>query len=194
MRYSGIFRLSMVAPDGDATVRALQCGPCARTAVLSLPWNVRASWERFRKGSEETKNRTWHMSISRLRGPDMNLATDAKRGVSAVPLLNAVFCVDCETISSSPHDACTICGSHSLINLFRMLGGTLRSQKAQSVSQAQPTKYNLELAAKVRGIPTTELNFIIESMTRLAEAGGAVESLRINVESVFDTQGVVRAA
>ena len=125
----------------------------------------------------------------------MNAATETKRGADAVPLLNAVFCVDCETISSSPHDACTICGSHSLINVFRILGGTLRSQKAQSAGgQAKPTKYNLELAAKVRGIPTTELNFIIESMTRLAEAGGAVESLRINVESVFDTQGVVRAA
>jgi hypothetical protein len=125
----------------------------------------------------------------------MNAATDTERGVGAVPLLNAVFCVDCETISNSPHDACTICGSHSLINLFRMLGGTLRSQKAQSAGgQAQPTKYNLELSAKVHGIPAAELNFIIESMTRLAEAGGAVESLHINVESVFDTKGVVRAA
>jgi hypothetical protein len=125
----------------------------------------------------------------------MNAATDTERGVGAVPLLNAVFCVDCETISNSPHDACTVCGSHSLINLFRMLGGTLLSQKAQSAGgQAQPTKYNLELSAKVHGIPAAELNFIIESMTRLAEAGGAVESLHINVESVFDTKGVVRAA
>jgi len=55
----------------------------------------------------------------------MNAATETKRGADAVPLLNAVFCVDCETISSSPHDACTICGSHSLINVFRILGGTL---------------------------------------------------------------------
>jgi hypothetical protein len=46
----------------------------------------------------------------------------------------------------------------------------------------------------VRGIPAAELNFIIESMTRLAEAGHAVESLHINVESVFDAQGVLRAA
>ena len=125
----------------------------------------------------------------------MNAATDTERGVGAVPLLNAVFCADCETISDSPHDTCTICGSHSLINLFRMLGGTLRSQKAQPAGgQAQPSKYNLELAAKVRGIPATELNFIIESMTRLAQAGGVVESLHFNVESVFDAQGVLRAA
>jgi hypothetical protein len=61
----------------------------------------------------------------------MNTATDTENGLSAVPLLNAVFCVDCETITNSPHDACTVCGSHSLINLFRMVGGTLRKQKTQ---------------------------------------------------------------
>jgi hypothetical protein len=125
----------------------------------------------------------------------MNEATDTERGVDVVPLLNAVFCVDCETINSSPHDACMICGSHSLVNLFRMLGGTLPSRKAQSAGgQVQPARYNLELTAKVHGIAATELNFIIESMTRLAEMGGAVESLRFNVESIFDAQGVLRAA
>lgn len=125
----------------------------------------------------------------------MNAGADTEGALSAVPLLNAVFCVDCETISNSPHDACTICGSHSLINLFRMLGGTLRSQKAQFAGdRAKTAKYSLELIAKVHEIPATALNLIIESMTRLAEAGGAVESLRINIESVFDTQGALRAA
>jgi hypothetical protein len=54
-------------------------------------------------------------------------------GVSAVPLLNAVFCADCETITNSPHEGCAICGSRSLINLFRMVGGTLRNQALQSI-------------------------------------------------------------
>lgn len=124
----------------------------------------------------------------------MNTAADTDKGLGAVPLLNAVFCVDCETISNSPHDVCTICGSHSLVNLFRMGGGTLRRGKAQSaVELAKTPKYNLELTAKVHEIPATELSLIIDSMTRLAEASGAVESLHINVESVFDIQGV-RAA
>jgi hypothetical protein len=125
----------------------------------------------------------------------MNTAADTKRGLSAVPLLNAVFCVDCETISNSLHDACTVCGSHSLINLFRMVGGTLRSQKTQLAGGgAKTAKYNLELTAKVHEIPATELSLIIESMTRLAEASGVVESLRINVETVSNTEGVLRAA
>jgi hypothetical protein len=76
----------------------------------------------------------------------MNAGAHTEGGLSAVPLLNAVFCVDCETISNSPHDACTVCGSHSLISLFRMLGGTLRSRKLQSTEDhAKTAKYNLRL-------------------------------------------------
>ena len=125
----------------------------------------------------------------------MNAGAHTEGGLSTVPLLNAVFCADCETISNSPHDACTVCGSHSLISLFRMLGGTLRSQKPQSTEDhAKSVKYNLELTANVHEIPATELNHAIELITRLAEAGGDVKCLHINVESVFDTQGVLRAA
>jgi hypothetical protein len=48
--------------------------------------------------------------------------------------------------------------------------------------------------AKLREIPAAELSLIIESMTRLAEAGGAVQSLPINVETVFNTECVRKAA
>jgi hypothetical protein len=130
-----------------------------------------------------------------IRSSDMNTAADTEKGLSAVPLLNAVFCLDCETITNSPHDVCTVCGSHSLINLFRMVGGTLRSQKTHLEGDgAKTVKYNLELTAKVHEIPSTELSLVIDSMTRLAEACGAVESLRINVETVVNPQGVLRAA
>jgi len=125
----------------------------------------------------------------------MNAGAHTEGGLSTVPLLNAVFCADCETISNSPHDACTVCGSPSLISLFRMLGGTLRSQKPQSVEgHAKTAKYNLELTANVHEIPATEVNHAIDLITRLAEAGGDVRCLHINVESAFDTQGVLRAA
>ena len=125
----------------------------------------------------------------------MNAGAHADEGLNAVPLHNAVFCADCETISNSQHDACSVCGSHSLTSLFRMLGGTLRSQKPQSTTdQAKTAKYNLELTAKVHEIPANELNRVIELISRLAEVCGDLESLHINVESVFDTQGGLRAA
>lgn len=125
----------------------------------------------------------------------MNTAADTEKSLKAVPLVNAVFCVDCETITNSSHDVCTVCGSHSLINLFRMVGGTLRNQKKQLDGAGTKTaKYNLELTARVREIPAVELSLIIDSMTRLAQAGTAVETLRINVETVFNAEGVQRAA
>jgi len=125
----------------------------------------------------------------------MNAGAHIDGGLSAVPLLNAVFCADCETISNSPHDTCTVCGSPSLVNLFRILGGTLRSQKAQSAEDHGKTaKYNLELTVNVHEIPANELNRAIESISRLAEVCGDLESLHIDVEPVFGTQAVPRAA
>ena len=53
--------------------------------------------------------------------------------LNAVCLQNAVLCADCEVISDSPHDTCIVCGSHSLLSLSRVLGGTLPVQRAQLV-------------------------------------------------------------
>jgi hypothetical protein len=111
----------------------------------------------------------------------------------AVPLLNAVFCADCETISNSPHDVCKVCGSHSLLSLFRILGGTLGSQRSQK-PLPKTAKCSLELTAKVHEIPASELHHAIELMTRLAEAGGDVKCLHINVECVLRGEAVLRAA
>jgi RNA polymerase subunit RPABC4/transcription elongation factor Spt4 len=125
----------------------------------------------------------------------MNAGARTNGGLSAVPLLNAVFCAGCETISNSPHDACTVCGSSSLSNLFRMLEGTLRTQKPQSAEDHGKTvKYNVELTVKVHEIPADELNRAIESISRLADVCGDMEFLHINVESVFGTEAVLRAA
>src|SRR5260370_21932821 len=48
-----------------------------------------------------------------------------------LPLWNAVFCLDCEVISSSRGDECAACKSHSLVGLARMLGGSLLAHRAQ---------------------------------------------------------------
>jgi len=76
-----------------------------------------------------------------------------------------------------------------------MLGGTLRSQKPQYTEDyAKTAKYNLKLTVKVHELPANALNHTIESISRLAKVCGDLESLHINVESVFDTQDVLRAA
>jgi hypothetical protein len=57
-----------------------------------------------------------------------------KFDLNAVCLQNAVLCADCEVISDSPHDTCRVCGSHSLMSLSCVLGGTLPMQRAQLVN------------------------------------------------------------
>jgi hypothetical protein len=56
-----------------------------------------------------------------------------KPDVNAICLQNAVLCAECEVISDSPHDTCRVCGSHSLLSMSRVLGGTLPVQRAQLV-------------------------------------------------------------
>lgn len=58
--------------------------------------------------------------------------------LNAVPLQNAVLCADCEVISDSAGDACSVCGSHSLISLGRVLGGSVGDERAVLVNQPEP--------------------------------------------------------
>jgi hypothetical protein len=122
-------------------------------------------------------------------------STGTDQDVSTISLHNAVFCVDCESISNSPHDVCTICGSHSLVGLFRLLGGTLLSHKAQtSDDAANGPRYNLDVTFTMQEIPAKELNHAIQVITRLADVGGELDRLHINVECVMPAHGGLRAA
>ena len=49
---------------------------------------------------------------------------------NAVFLQNAVLCVDCDCVTDSPHDSCLVCGSRSLFNISRVLGGSLPRDRA----------------------------------------------------------------
>src|ERR1700729_3545400 len=49
--------------------------------------------------------------------------------VNFVPLQSAIFCVQCELISNNNKPYCLACGSHAMLGLSRVLGGSLRSQQ-----------------------------------------------------------------
>jgi hypothetical protein len=107
--------------------------------------------------------------------------------VSHISLVNAVLCVDCEIVSNSPYQVCSRCGSKSLISLGRLLGGSLRSHRAQITDKSNSIKYNLELAVKVYGVAAVDLNRVIDSVTHLSDMDDQVECLHLNVESVIET-------
>src|ERR1700719_1845057 len=49
--------------------------------------------------------------------------------VNFVPLQSATFCVQCELISTNSKSSCLACGSHALLGLSRVLGGSMRNQQ-----------------------------------------------------------------
>lgn len=127
----------------------------------------------------------------------MSTASGRALGLETVPLENAVFCVNCEMISNSTHDICPVCGSPSLVGLFRVLGGTLRRRNGEPVEKL-PTnvKYHVEFSVDAHDITARDLNHAIELVTRLSEAGGVVEHMHINVESVIEGEqrSILKAA
>jgi hypothetical protein len=51
-----------------------------------------------------------------------------------IHLGDAVLCADCEVISESLNDECSACGSRSLMNIERMLGGCLDPERIRAAS------------------------------------------------------------
>ena len=122
---------------------------------------------------------------------------ELERGLTSIRLQNAVLCVDCEIVSNSAHDECSICGSRSLLSLQRMLGGALGDdRRVPIVHSGKKVRYDLELTLKAHDIGGNDMTAVIESITRLGrpEVGGVVESLHINVESVVEYPRLQKAA
>jgi len=68
---------------------------------------------------------------------------------NAVALQSAVLCAECDCVSDSPHDKCLVCGSRSLFNISRVLGGSLSGNRAALI----------EATAKEKSVPQFVLTF-----------------------------------
>ena len=66
------------------------------------------------------------------------------RPLNAVALQYAVLCADCDVVSDSPHDICMVCGSRSLVNICRILGGKMPKNRAELLKQ-EPVKITQEI-------------------------------------------------
>jgi len=53
------------------------------------------------------------------------------RPLNAIALQSAVLCAECDVLSDSPHDICMVCGSRSLVNICRILGGKMPKNRAE---------------------------------------------------------------
>ena len=68
-----------------------------------------------------------------MNGSGGTVSWERDRVLNAVRLQNAVLCAECDVVSDSPNDVCMVCGSHSLFNIARLLGGKLPKERASLV-------------------------------------------------------------
>jgi hypothetical protein len=70
-----------------------------------------------------------------MKSSVVDIGAERNRPLNAISLKNAVLCADCDVVSDSPHDICLVCGSRSLFNIARILGGKLPKERASLVTE-----------------------------------------------------------
>ena len=78
-----------------------------------------------------------------MSGYAVETGLDRGSTLNAIRLTNAVLCVECDVLSDSPHDYCLICGSRSLFNIGRLLGG-MPKERAKVIEEQQPQALRIQ--------------------------------------------------
>jgi len=73
-----------------------------------------------------------------MSGSVVEIRVERRPALNAICLKSAVLCADCDVVSDSPHDHCMICGSRSLFNIARLLGGSLPKERAKLIETVVP--------------------------------------------------------
>ncbi len=105
-----------------------------------------------------------------------------------LPLWNAVFCLDCEVISSSRGDECPACRSRSLVSLARMLGGSLLAHRAQQSQESEGGLFDITIAVELQQMQAKDLSTTVERLTSVIGPKLARDraSFHINVKPAVD--------
>lgn len=99
-----------------------------------------------------------------------------------LPLQSAIFCLDCETISNSPHDECHLCRSRSLVSLSRMLGGNLFRRGRNRLPQDQSVRFDVVITLELHDVKATDLNRTLNTIAHATGSTVGNGGARIHVE------------
>jgi hypothetical protein len=81
----------------------------------------------------------------------------AAADVNFLPLQSTVFCVECELLSENNTPRCLACGSHAVLSLSRILGGSLRGQQtAHLIADAELDRLVRSLLNSVAPFPSAD--------------------------------------
>ncbi len=124
--------------------------------------------------------------------------TPRQDDAESVPLKSAFLCVDCESVSNTHSDECPICGSHSLLSLAGMMGGTLLDYKATRVEKQKLLLFDVEIRIEMKHMEGREVSAAIESISSVVgeKLGRSRALIHINVDPVpaSGTLGELKAA
>ncbi len=95
----------------------------------------------------------------------MSAVTLNQRDENVLSLSNAVFCLDCESISNSRSDECSVCKSRSVVSLARMLGGSLLAHKVQQLQGGESVLFEVTITVELQQIHAGELSATLEQLT-----------------------------
>jgi hypothetical protein len=95
----------------------------------------------------------------------MSPETSNRPDAGVLPLWNAVFCVDCEIITSSRGDECPACKSRSLVSLARMLAGSLVAHRAQRSHEGESGLFDITIAVELQRMHAKDLSTTVERLT-----------------------------
>lgn len=85
----------------------------------------------------------------------MNAASKSLASFNVVRLRDALLCADCEFITDTTDSQCLVCGGHALLNLSKVLGGTLLIDvPAGLLPQAQGGSLPMQSKAKAARLNT----------------------------------------
>ena len=103
-----------------------------------------------------------------------------------LPLLNSVFCLDCEVISCSRGDECAACKSRSLVSLARMLGGSLLAHRAEQ--EWESGLFDITITIELQQMHAKDLSTTVERLTSVIGPKLARDraSFHINVKPAVD--------
>ena len=101
----------------------------------------------------------------RQRLVDMFSGTRNHLDAGILPLWNAVFCLDCEVISSGRGDECAACKSRSLVSLARMLEGSLLAHRAQHLQGREGGLFDITITIELQQMQAKSLSTTVERLT-----------------------------
>jgi hypothetical protein len=101
-----------------------------------------------------------------------------------LPLWNAVFCLDCEVISSGRGDECAACKSRSLVSLARMLEGSLLAHRAERLQKPEGGWFDITITIELPQMRAKSLTTTVERLTTVMGPKLALDraSFHINVK------------